>query len=750
MDILEYKDSPILAIYREANEDSVRGRALRAIGDKIRGLGFSFVMTSTPEDGERVLSSNFGISCVAIDQDMEPIRMIKAVRAVNKTIPIFLIGDKLTVVDLPDEMVKELTGYVWPMEDTPDFIAGRVETAAQQYIKSMLPPFFGALLEYTYQWKYAWHTPGHMGGIAFRKSPPGRLFYDFLGENVFRADLSVSVPELGSLLEHSGVVGQAERQAARTFGADYTYFVTNGTSTSNHVVFNGTVTAGDVVLTDRNCHKSAMQGIILSGGIPTYFIPTRNQYGIIGPIHNKSFEKTAVEKMIKDSPIIKGSPKSGRLTMVTNSTYDGICYNVQSIKKKMKDTTDFFLFDEAWYGYAQFHPLYSGRFAMHREKDDAKLPTLFATQSTHKVLAAFSQASMIHVKDGKTPLNEDCFNEAYMMHTSTSPQYEIIASLDVATKMMMVNGEQLLAESMEEAVEFRKRMAELYKHTKKKKGGWGFRTWQPDKIKGIPFEKVPTKKLLSDPGCWTLDPNAKWHGFGNLEKNHAMLDPIKVTILTPGIAESGKIEERGIPAAIVSRFLCDHGIVVEKTGYYSFLVLFTIGVTKGKSATLLNALAKFKQQYDENLPLHIVFPHIEEGSTSYAHKGLRDICDNVHKYLKNVKIYDKLDEVFSKLPEPAMPPIDAYNKMVKGKVDKVSVHKLKGRIAATMVVPYPPGIPIMMPGEKFGPNTQTMRGLLEMYEDFDNTFPSFEHEIHGIIVDTDKDGTKHYSVYCLV
>ena len=182
-------------------------------------------------------------------------------------------------------MIREVNEYVWVLEDSPEFIAGRIRAASKRYRDLLLPPFFGSLVTFSRDFEYSWHTPGHAGGTAFRKSAPGREFYDFFGEQVFRSDLSISVSELGSLLDHSGSIGEAETYAAKVFGADRTYFVTNGTSTANKIVFLGCITAGDIVLVDRNCHKSIEHAVTMTHSLPVYLIPTRNRYGIIGPIH---------------------------------------------------------------------------------------------------------------------------------------------------------------------------------------------------------------------------------------------------------------------------------------------------------------------------------------------------------------------------------------------------------------------------------------------------------------------------------
>lgn len=747
MEVEEYRNCTVLFVDKEFNVDSAKGKALQELACELKKLGFSVLNASNTEEAEMLLRYNSSISCTLLDHKQDFFRLCKLIRELNPKMPIFIIVEKINVERIPKEAYEETKGYFLPLEDTADFMAGRVKDAVDDYLDEVLPPFFMALIDYTYDYKYAWHTPGHMGGIAFRKGPAGRFFYDFFGENMLRADLSVSVPELGSLLEHTGVIGKAEALAARIFGADKTYFVTNGTSTANKIVFHGCVTPGDIVLVDRNCHKSSMHAIIMTGAIPVYFLPTRNSYGIIGPIHNSEFEPAAIRRKIQESPLIQDKNAKPRLAIITNSTYDGLCYNASAIRGKLKNVVENLLFDEAWYGYAAFHPLYAGRFGM-CGGDYSTGPNVFSTQSTHKVLAALSQGSMVHAKAGKPGINHERFNEAFMMHTSTSPQYVLIASLDVGAKMMEGEaGTRLVEDSILEAIEFRKRIVSAKKDMKK--GDWWFSVWQPEKTKGKAFYSISDDVLKKDPNCWTLKANEKWHGFGDFEEEHVMLDPIKVTVLTPGIMENGSMDAWGIPACVVSAFLRKEGIVVEKTGHYSFLCLFTIGTTRGKAGVLLNMLYRFKELYDRNAPLEDVLPHIVKFAPSkYVGMGLKQLCDTMHAYFKARNVTKVLTAVYEKLPQQALRPADTYAALVRGNVEKLSLKDITNRVSAAMIVPYPPGIPVIMPGEKFSHDTKAILDYLKICEDFDNEFPGFENEIHGVSVEQE-DGAKHYKVYCV-
>ena len=763
----------MLLIDDELGSGTAEGDETAMIVHELNDRGFRVIGARTSRDGELMVLSKPEIGCVLLDWDIKdgskkseipPMELVRLIRERNENLPIFLFTDKVSVTEIPPEVLKEISGYFWKLEDTPSFLAGRIEDALEEYMDQLLPPFFGRLAEYAEEYKYAWHTPGHMGGMGFLNSSTGRIFFDFFGENVFRSDLSVSVPELGSLLEHSGVVGEAEREAARIFGADRTYFVTNGTSTANKIVFHGFVPQGDVVLIDRNCHKSVMHAIIMTRAVPIYLVPRRNAYGIIGPIHPGQLSRKAIDEKLRGSRLV-GESKSRkvRLAVITNSTYDGLCYNTDTIIDNLKGSVEGIMFDEAWYGYAKFHKLYEHRYAMFRNGVDPTEPVIFATQSTHKVLAALSQGSMIHVR-GQGRVDHERFNEAYMMHTSTSPQYEIIASLDVAAKMMEgASGRTLIDAALEEAVIFRKKMVGISRDFARKShgGGWWFRVWQPQRAvatskRGAPqgvekeFDEVETSALLSHPEYWTLKPGDGWHGFSDLEEGFEFLDPAKVTLLTPGIGKGGVVGPWGIPAVIVSKFLRRRGIVVEKTGHYSLLILFTIGTTKGKSGTLLAELLEFKRLFDENVPLTEVFPDLtEQFPERYAGLGLSDLCKQMHEHLGKEKMAQIVQDVYDVLPDQEMTPAEAYDQLVKGKVEYVKLRDLNGRIPAVMVVPYPPGIPVIMPGERFGAPATKILGYLPLLEDFDNKYPGFENEVHGVMVQREKDGKLFYTIMCL-
>jgi arginine decarboxylase len=732
-------DIKALVACAEVGEDTAVGRAVAELIGELADLGAFVTVARSARDAAAVIVSERDLHVAVVDWDLAENgvgsrALLEELRSQSEDLPLFLMADRAGIDSIPVAVVRHCDGFVYPLDDTADWIAGRLHDAAQRYRRALAPAMFAGLVRFAQEHEYSWHTPGHEGGAAFRKSPIGRAFFEFFGEQTFRSDLSISVGELGSLLDHSGLIGEAERDAARIFGADLTLFVTNGTSTSNRVVHQASVIAGDTVLLDRNAHKSAEQATTITHAVPVYMLPTRNPYGIIGPIPPSQMSEQALAEKLGRSTLGASAPV---LAMVTNSTYDGLLCHVPTVERLLGAQVDRLHFDEAWYGYAAFHPLYHERHAMHSGERAPDGPTTFATQSTHKLLAALSQASYIHIRNGRNPVDPGRFNEAFMMHASTSPLYAIIASNDVAAKMMEGRrGELLVAESIEEAVAFRKTLARA---TRELDGDWFFSAWQPDEVSdgeggSIAFADAPSELLTRDPRAWLLREDASWHGFAGLPDAYAMLDPIKVTVLTPGMSRTGELEDFGVPAVLVSAYLEQHAsIVVEKTQDFSILFLFSMGVTKGKWGSLLTALFDFKRDFDRNAPLREVLPALlEQAPERYGSLGLADLAGEMHGTLRETGQMHWQAQAFSGLPTQTMTNADAYAHVVRGTIQPTRLADLAGHTVAVGVVPYPPGIPLLMPGENAGAAEEPFIGYLRALEEFDRRFPSFTHDLHGV------------------
>ncbi len=744
---------PILIAHRDVAAQTVAGVRLRQIQHELEQGGWTTIAVDTPGDAGIIAGAHRGLAAIVIGSEAarrDPqvlervVAVLKATHERAPGLPIVALGETATLEKGSGgvlEAMRHLHSILYLYEDTTPFLARQIMRAASDYLDGMLPPFFKALANHAERSAYSWHTPGHGGGVGFMKSPVGYALHEFFGENTMRSDLSVSVPELGSLLDHTGPVKEAEAYAARVFGADHTYFVTNGTSTANKVVWHSMAGRDDLVIVDRNCHKSLLHSLIMTGATPIYFTPARNDYGIIGPIGLDQFSPEAIRKKIAASPIARNSKGKVRIAVVTNSTYDGLCYNAEKIKAQVADQVDALHFDEAWYAYAAFHEFYAGRHAMGvpRGHPRAEKTLVFATQSTHKLLAAFSQASMIHIQESETrKIDTTRFNDAFMMHGSTSPHYGIIASLDVSSAMMDgPAGRSIVQETHDEAMHFRKALAAV--GTNFKRTDWWFKVWQPD---GLDLDKPPATK------DWVLGPKAAWHGFSGLADDYVMLDPIKVTLLTPGLGKGAKLGKSGIPASVVTKYLWERGLVVEKTGLYSFLILFSLGITRGKWSSMVDALVDFKTDYDRNAPLAKALPSVAAaGGGAYAGWGLRDLCDALHGCYRDNDTAHAMNAMYTELPEPAMKPADAYDHLVHGRVEPVAIDELKSRIAAVMIVPYPPGIPLIMPGERF--QTDSIIEYLKFARDTDERFPGFESDIHGLRFEVGADGHKRWLVDCV-
>jgi arginine decarboxylase len=737
-----------LVVDDELSSHTAEGRAARALVQELQGRSMEVVEAASAEDGHSVIVSDSALHAILMDWTLggdhdhaDATRLLDFVRSRNDKIPIFLMAERGEASSIPTSVMEQVDEFVWTLEDTAAFVGGRVAAASRRYLEVMMPPLAAALMKFSQEYEYSWHTPGHTGGTAFLKSPVGRIFFDYFGENLLRSDLSISVGALGSLLDHTGPIGEHEKYAARVFGAHRTYCVTNGTSTANRVIMTAAVARNQIALCDRNCHKSIEHGLVLTGGIPTYLVPLRNRYGIIGPVPPERLVATAIGGAIESNPLVRdGIERRPVYAVLTNSTYDGLCYNARRVEALLGDSVDRIHFDEAWYAYARFNTLYRDRHAMHGDPADHTGPTVFATHSTHKLLAALSQASLLHIRDGRSPIPHERFNESFMMHASTSPLYPIIVSNDVTAAMMDgPGGPALTSESIEEAIAFRQTMGRVHQQFVDK-GEWFFNTWNPDRI-----EDADPSVLATDPNAWVLHPGERWHGFGEIEDSYCMLDPIKVSVVTPGVAEAGGLDADGIPATLVTAYLHRRGIEVEKTTDFTLLFLFSIGVTKGKWGTLLNGLLEFKRDYDRNTPLAEVLPEVVHAHPDiYRLLGLRDLARQMFEELRATRQTHWLAEAFSTLPTPVVPPAEAYQQLVRDRIEHVPLEHLAGRVLATSVVPYPPGIPMLMPGEETGTDDGPYLSYLRALAHWDRRFPGFGHDTHGV---ENRDGTCY--VQCL-
>jgi arginine decarboxylase len=746
-----------------AQPTTAGGRAVRALTEELRARGIEVVEAFSCEDGLATVVSDSAIHCVFVNWTLgkndrrshaQATELLRALRNRNAKVPVFLMADRKVAGTITVEVATLADEFVWLLEDTAAFVGGRAAASIERYLQGLLPPFAAALARYEREREYSWAAPGHQGGVAFLKSPVGRVFFDFYGENLFRTDMGIERAALGSLLGHTGPIGESERYAAHVFGAHRSYSVLNGTSGSNRAIMSACVGDAEIALCDRNCHKSIEQSLVLTGGIPVFLSPTRNRYGIIGPIPPERLEPAAIKKSITQNPLTKKAASQRPVyAVITNCTYDGMCYDAADAEARLAKSVDRVHFDEAWYGYARFNPMYRDRHAMRGSPADHPKdgPTVFATHSTHKLLAALSQTSYIHIRDGRGAIDHGRFNEAYCSQASTSPLYALIASNDVAAAMMDGPGGQVLTQDViEEAVACRLAVARVRQEFLAKKD-WFFAPWNAEQVrdpktgKRIPFHEAPAELLATDPNCWVLHPGESWHGFEDIPDNWCMLDPIKFGIVCPGMKPDGQLDAKGMPADIVTAYLGRHGIVPSRTTDHMVLFLFSVGITKGKWGTLLNTLLDFKTDYDGNAPLTEVLPGIVAAAPDrYAGMGLKDLGDEIWAHMKKSRQGHWQAQAYATLPTAEMTPRRAFQKLMAGDAEKVSLGKMANRVVAVGVIPYPPGIPIVMPGENVGAADGPWLTYLRTLQEYGHRFPGFAKEVEGT---EERDGVYH--IYCL-
>ncbi|WP_159729997.1 Orn/Lys/Arg decarboxylase N-terminal domain-containing protein [Methylosinus sp. Ce-a6] len=748
--------------------DDLEGLRVNQIITAIESMGFEVVRARRVEDAEIVVQTDAAIGCLVVDWGKRGLEgktasLIELMRRRGLDMPIVLLIRRKRFEDIPVEVLDFIDGYVFLAEETPAFIAKNLVSRLKQYAQTLKTPFFGALVDYAEEGNQLWTCPGHNGGIFYSRSPIGRIFMEHLGEAVFRDDLDNSVIELGDLLTHEGPALAAQKAAAEIFGAEKTYFVLNGTSSSNKIVLTNLIAEGDLVLFDRNNHKAAHHGaLLLGGGVPIFLPTTRNAHGLIGPIDHQSFDEERLRERIRANPLVKDKDawrkeRPFRAAVIEQCTYDGTIHDAEWIVGRIGHLCDYILFDEAWAGFMKFHPLYERRFAMGLKNLTEASPGIVATQSTHKQLASFSQASQIHVRDRhikgqRRRVEHRRFNEGFMQHASTSPFYPLFASLDVGTQMMKGrSGELLWDDTIRLGIELRKKLRAVRREFEAKEQDparrWFFDPFAPDWVSipdaareagahRVPWESVSTDQLARNPEFWALSPDASWHGYAQMARGFAITDPAKLTLLTPGFDRAtGAYADHGIPAPVVAQYLRENRIVPEKNDLNSLLFLLTPGVESSKAGTLVSALVAFKRLHDDNALLQDVIPEfVARRAARYKGVRLRDLCADMHRFFKEANVSALQQAQFRQehLPDMVMTPREAYLRLVRNEADYLPIDEIEGRIATTLFVIYPPGIATIVPGERLGEKARPMLDYLRMFERSASLFPGFDYEIQGL------------------
>ena len=671
---------------------------------------------------------------------------LERIQATNFGIPVFVVQTEEEQVDpkFYDAIyhIQDLNGYDIKL------YSRQIETAARLYEEKMLPPFFKMLSEYVEMGNIAFDCPGHQGGQYYRKHPAGRFLYDFYGENIFRSDICNADVKLGDLLIHEGAACDAQKYAAQVFNADKTYFVLNGTSSSNKVALNAVLAPGDLVLFDRNNHKSNHHGaLIQAGATPIYLETARNPFGFIGGIDSHCFEEDYLKSLIKEvAPEKLNQKRPFRLAVIQLGTYDGTIYNARQVVDKIGHLCDYILFDSAWVGYEQFIPMMKDCSPLLLELNEND-PGILVTQSVHKQQAGFSQTSQIHKKDKHIKgqdryVNHKRFNNAFMLHASTSPFYPLFATLDVNAKIQGSEaGRRLWHECVKVGIEARKL---VLNHCEL------IRPFIPTTIKGKKWQDYDTEEIATNLEFFKFHPTDTWHKFEGYADEQYFVDPCKFLLTTPGISlETGEYEKFGVPATILANYLRENGIIPEKCDLNSILFLLTPAETLTKMQTLVAQIALFEKHIKQDSLLKDVLPTVYKNNEDrYKDYTIRQLCQEMHDLYvsRNVKQLQK--DLFRKatLPEYALNPHDANIEFVRNKVELVPLTDIVGRVAAEGALPYPPGVLCVVPGERWSPTAQ--KYFLALEEGI-NTLPGFAPEIQGVYLQKDPDGRTRAYGYVL-
>lgn len=660
-------------------------------------------------------------------------------------IPVFLyLRDE---ENTPEELVGHVVGVISDNLTDRRLFGRQIDEAAKRYEDKVLPPFFGALAQYVYKGKSQFDCPGHQGGAYFRRHPAGRAFYDFYGEELFRSDLCNADVAMGDLLIHEGAPLKAQKAAAKIYNADKTYFVLNGTSASNKVVLNAALTPGDLVLYDRNNHKSVNHGALLqAGATPIYLETARNPFGFIGGIDEKCFDEKYLRDLIREKCPEKADAKRPfRLAVIQLGTYDGTIYNARQVVDKIGHLCDYILFDSAWVGYEQFIPMMRDCSPLLLELGPED-PGIFVTQSVHKQQAGFSQSSQIHKKDAHIR-GQDRFiphkvlNNAFMMHASTSPFYPLFASLDVNAKMQEGEaGRRLWADCVKTTIDARKLLLDTCHHIK---------PFIPNKVRGADWKSYPTNLIAQDLEFFKFVPGEKWHSFEGYGENQYFVDPCKFMLTTPGInVETGEYEDFGVPATILANYLRENGIIPEKNDLNSILFLMTPAENKEKMDHLVSQIARFEKYLDEDAPLEDVLPGLyKHYEYRYHDYSIRQLCQEMHDFYKERNIKEIQKQMFCSeyMPKSVINPQDAHFAFLRGQAELARMEDAEGRVAAEGALPYPPGVLCCFPGEVWG--GPVLKYFLAWQEAM-GRMPGFAPELQGVYVEDNGRGGKQ--VYCYV
>lgn len=611
----------------------------------------------------------------------------------------------------------------------------KIVDLAKNYEQKMVPGFLTDLINFAQAKPISFTTPGHHNGQYYDKHPAGVVFNKFFGKNLMFADTSDTVPQLGDTMTHAGTPLDAEKLAAKTYHADKVYFCTNGTTSANSICASALLSEGDLVLFDRNNHKSLYNSaLVMSGAKPVYISTDRNALGLIGEMDPDFLTEDKIRaEVAKVDPEKAKAKRPFRLAIVQAETYDGVFYDAKWIVDRIGKLCDYILFDCAWGGFEEFVPImrHLSPLLLNLGPDD---PGILVTQSLHKQQAGMAQASQIlkkdsHIKGQKRYVDHKHFNHAYLKFVTSSYAYPLYASLTVNSYVTAGEGnKKWWADTLRMGIEWRQK---LLKQSKL------FKPLVPDN-----FAEILTADLMNEAKYWNMSQDDDWHGFRKMGSGEAMIDPLKITVKTPGIdVKNAKYEETGIPGAVVAEFLMENHIIRAKNDLNSLLFLLTPGDSQEELDTLLDAFLKFEKYYDEDALVKDVLPFLyQEYPERYHGYTLKQLCQEMHEYYKENKTFVLQQELFAKpnMQNYQMTPAEADQLFKKDQTELVDLEDVVGRTAAEGALPYPPGVFIVAPGEKWGEIDQK---YFEVLAHAIEKFPGFVPEIQGVYLEPQEDGS---------
>lgn len=615
-------------------------------------------------------------------------------------------------------------------------LQNKVAQAAQQYETENVPGFLRDLINFADEKPVSYTTPGHHNGQFYEKHPAGVVFKKFFGDNMLRADVSDTVAELGDTLTHGGTPLDSEQEAAQAFNADKVYYVTNGTTSSNTICANAVLSEGDLVLFDRNNHKSLYNSaLVMTGAKPVYLPTSRNPLGLIGPVISDDLDEEKIRAEIaKVDPERAKAKRPFRMAVLQLETFDGVFYNAKWLLDKIGKLCDYVLFDCAWGGYEQFVNIMK-QLSPLQYKYTADDPGILVTQSIHKQQAGLAQTSQIlkkdaHIKGQKRYVDHKHFNNAYLKYVTTSYSYPIYASLTVNTAL--AKGEapkKWWEEAMKKGIRFRKTLNQKSKL---------FKTLNAQEI-----NEKSEQELMDNLSYWKMEETDDWHGFKGIAKDEAIISPLKLTVVCPGInLATGKYEETGIPGKVIGEYLTEKRVITCKSDLYSTLFLLTPGERDADLEALLTSFLEFEEYYLRDAPLEQVLPRlVKQNPDRYRNYTIRQLCQEMHEYYAKNEIYKLQQDLFLKktFQDYEMTPAEADKLFMKNEGELVDLDEIEERVALEGALPYPPGVFIVAPGEKWQKIDVDYFKILMGAID---KFPGFDPEIQGVYLNKDTGVTK--------